>query len=76
MTIWVNCALIRMALTLAQLPWNTVIPAKAGIQNAGKLSKLDSGSPLRSARNDGAFGLSKCHCALTPFISKSSLDQR
>ena len=30
---------------------------KAGIQNVRDLNKLDSGSPLRSARNDGAFEL-------------------
>jgi len=39
----------------------TVIPAKAGIQNVRELYRLDSGSPLRSTRNDDAFGLSKCH---------------
>jgi hypothetical protein len=40
-----------------------VIPAKEGTQNVRDLNELDSGSPLRSARNDGAIGLSKHHFA-------------
>ena len=62
-----------MALTLAKIAGNNVIPAKAGIQNVRNLSNLDSilrfvngaslhhcsGSPLRSAQNDGILGLSK-----------------
>jgi hypothetical protein len=47
---------------------NTVIPAKAGIQNVRDSSNLDSGSPLRSARNDGAFSLSQCHPGQATFL--------
>ena len=35
-----------------------VIPAKAGIQSLPDYQLLDSGSPLRSARNDGLIRLS------------------
>jgi hypothetical protein len=45
-----------------------VIPAKAGIQDVRDLHDLDSGSPLRSARNDGDSGLSQCHSVLNPLF--------
>jgi hypothetical protein len=45
-----------------------VIPAKAGIQDVRALHDLDSGSPLRSARNDGDSGLSQCHSVLNPLF--------
>ena len=42
-----------------------VIPAKAGIQSVRELGQLDSGSPLRFARNDAAlFLMCRCHCVL------------
>jgi hypothetical protein len=45
-----------------------VIPAQAGILNVRDLRDLDSGSPLRFARNDGGFGLSQCHSGQTTFF--------
>jgi hypothetical protein len=46
-----------------------VIPAQAGILNVRDLRDLDSGSPLRFARNDGGFGLSQCHSSQEPLKS-------
>jgi hypothetical protein len=53
-----------------------VIPAKAGIQDVRALHDLDSGSPLRSARNDGDSGLGQCHSVLNPLFCSPDAAQR